>query len=133
MNSSALYNQTVVNAPKQTFFGLERKKVNQANREELIVSAPAKADISKKDRSDTSISFRISGDAQYVMEQRYVAKNEGKIYGLRVPSVINRSENLHTGGHLAEIGNAGLSQYPQHFTNGMYKDAVEGERLEFQL
>lgn len=133
MNSSQLYNSTIEKSSVQTFYGLERKKVNQPNKEELIVNAPSKPDIAKTEKSTTDKRFRISGDAQYIQEQRYVSKNEGRIYGLRVPSIVQKSENIHMLGHNAEIGNAGLSQFPFWFANGMYNHKEQGEKIENQL
>jgi hypothetical protein len=133
MNASTLYKKTVEQAPTQTFYGLERKKVNKPNIEELIINHPSNPVMAKSEKNDSSTGYRISGDAQYVLEQRYTSKTEGKIYGLRVPNVINKSENIHMQGYLSEIGNAGLSQYPQWFTSGMFKDLQEGEKIENQL
>lgn len=133
MNASNLYKYTVEQSSVQTFYGLERKKVNQPNKEELIVNALTKPDIVKTDKSYNDKRSHLSGDALYIQEQRWVAKNEGKIYGLRVPTIIQKSETINMGGHNSEIGNSGLSQFPFWFSNGMYQNMEAGNKIENQL
>lgn len=115
-----------MNSSKYTFYGTRNKRVDSPNQDEPINDYIIR-EKRETNREDQGLEMR--GEAWEVMEQRYLTKDQGFIYGLHDPKKVRFETNeLDLGFNLN-----GLGRYPAFNMGYKVADQKEEETLDGQV